>query len=148
MKKLIFETQMGIPGFINRVFLAMVLFPHGAQKMLGSFGGYGFNGTMGYFTETVHLPLIVALLIILIEFVGPFALLLGFAARIWYASIAVLFTGIILTSHLSNGFFMNWFGNQAGEGYEFHLLVIGMALAGLIGGSGNWSIDKLINPES
>jgi putative oxidoreductase len=125
--------------------LGIILFPHGAQKMLGWFGGYGFNGTMGFLTGTAGLPWFIAFLVIMIEFLGSVALVLGFATRIAAIGIIILFTGIIFTSHLQNGFFMNWAGNLKGEGYEFHLLIIGMALSLLISGAGKWSIDELLH---
>lgn len=98
---------------------------------------------MGFFTGTLHLPWLIGFLVILIEFVGSLSLIAGFAARIWSTLIIILFTGIILTSHIDNGFFMNWFGNQKGEGYEFHLLVIGLALAIVVKGSGKYSMHGI-----
>ena len=98
--------------------LGVVIFPHGAQKLFGWFGGYGFSGTMGYFTDTVGLPWLIAFLVIILESIGALALIAGFASRILSISYLVLAIGIILTSHLEHGFFMNWFGNQSGEGYE------------------------------
>jgi putative oxidoreductase len=125
--------------------LGVILFPHGAQKLLGWFGGYGFNGTMGFLTGAVGLPWILALLVILIEFFGAIALIFGFATRIVAVGIISLFTGIVLTSHIQNGFFMNWSSNTKGEGYEFHLLIIGIAIALLFSGAGKWSVDYAIH---
>lgn len=142
MKSLVFKTNNDWTGLILRLTTGIVLFPHGAQKMLGLFGGYGFLGTMGFFTDTIHLPWTVGFLVIVIEFVGSLSLIVGFASRVWSISIIVLMLGIIFTSHLNNGFFMNWFGNQAGEGYEYHLLLIGLSLATLIQGSGKLSVDE------
>jgi putative oxidoreductase len=144
MKNKIFNTNNDLTGLITRLTLGLTLFPHGAQKMLGMFGGYGFSGTMNFFTGTLHLPWIIGFLVIIIEFVGALSLIAGFASRIWSALTIILFIGIIFTSHLDNGFFMNWFGNQKGEGYEYHLLVIGLSLATLVNGSGKYSADKLI----
>lgn len=145
MKQLIFKTTKDWAGLIVRFTLGLILFPHGAQKLLGRFGGYGFNGTMDFFTGTVHLPWIIGFLVIIIEFFGALALIAGFASRIWAALILILFIGIIFTSHLANGFFMNWFGNQKGEGYEFALLMIGLSLAIMVKGGGKFSVDRLIN---
>lgn len=144
MKNKIFNTNNDLTGLITRLTLGLILFPHGVQKMLGMFGGYGFSGTMIFFTETMHLPWIIGFLVIIIEFVGALFLIAGFASRIWSALTIISFTGIIFTSHLDNGFFMNWFGNQKGEGYEYHLLIIGLSLAILINGSGKYSIDEKI----
>lgn len=136
------------PGYsLARLTLGLVLFPHGAQKLLGLFGGYGYSGTMDLLTTHLGLPAIVAFCVILIEFFGSLSLILGFLSRFWALSIAGMFVGIILTTQLQHGFFMNWFGNQAGEGYEYSLLVIGLALAIVVNGSGKFSIDRLISKK-
>lgn len=142
MKSLVLKTNNDFTGLIARLTLGLVLFPHGAQKMLGMFGGHGFTGTMDFFTGTLHLSWIVGFLVIVIEFVGAISLVAGFASRVWSALIIILFIGIIFTSHLDYGFFMNWFGNQKGEGYEYHLLIIGLALVILVNGSGKYSVDE------
>ncbi len=147
MKNKIFDTNHDLTGLIIRLTIGLILFPHGAQKLLGMFGGYGFSGTMGFFTGTMHLPWIIAFLVIMIEFFGSLSLIAGFASRIWAILIIILMVGIIVTSHIYNGFFMNWFGNQKGEGYEYHLLVIGLCLATLVNGSGKYSLDKFISKE-
>lgn len=117
------------------------MFPHGAQKLLGWFGGFGFEGTMGFFTQKMGLPWLVALLIIIGEFFGSLGLLVGFLTRFSAASIGVIMLGAISLVHWPHGFFMNWFGQQKGEGYEYHLLVIGIAAALLMTGGGKWSVD-------
>lgn len=147
MKNKIFNTNNDLTGVITRLTIGLILFPHGAQKMLGMFGGYGFIGTMNFFTGTLHLPWIIGFFVIIIEFVGALSFIAGFASRIWSVLTIILFIGIIVTSHLDNGFFMNWFGNQKGEGYEYHLLIIGLSLATLVNGSGKYSADKLINKQ-
>src|SRR5690349_2102564 len=106
MKRNLLSTTNDVPALIARVAAGMVLFPHGAQKALGWYGGYGFSGTMNFFTGTVHLPWIIGLLVIIIEFIGSLSLILGLASRIWAAAIVVVMTGILFTSHLQNGFFM------------------------------------------
>lgn len=143
MKKLL-QTDDGWAGLILRVTLGLVIFPHGAQKLLGWYGGFGFGGTMGFFTEQMHLPWLVAFLVIVGEFFGSLALLAGFLTRFVAASYIVIMAGAIATVHLPHGFFMNWGGKQAGEGFEYHLLVIGMAAALLIVGGGRWSVDGLL----
>ncbi len=142
--KALFQTDDSWSSLILRVALGVVMFPHGAQKLLGWYGGFGFDGTMGFFTETMHLPWLFALLIIIGEFFGSLGLLAGLLTRFSAASIGVIMLGAITLVHLPNGFFMNWFGKQAGEGYEYHLLVIGIAATLLITGAGRWSVDKLI----
>lgn len=142
MKNKIFKTNDSYLGLILRATLAIVVFPHGAQKLFGWFGGYGFSGTMGFFTETVGLPWIIGFLVIILESIGAIALLAGFATRIVAFTYILLALGITFTSHIENGFFMNWFGNQTGEGYEYFILWIGIAIALTITGGGKYSVDK------
>lgn len=132
-------------GLVARLTLAIILFPHGAQKMLGLFGGFGFTGTMDFFTNVMHLPWIIGFLVIIIEFIGSVSLLAGLGTRIWAILLIIVFLGIIFSAHIENGFFMNWSGNQKGEGYEFHVLIIGMALILLFTGSGQFSMDHSLN---
>jgi putative oxidoreductase len=131
----LFATRSGFSGLVLRVFLAVVFFPHGAQKVLGWFGGYGFSGTLNFFTNTLHVPTALALLVFAIEFLGPFALLIGFLTRL--AALGILFdmVGAVALIHAHNGFFMNWAGKTPpAEGFEYHLLAIAIALALVIGG--------------
>lgn len=144
MKQMIFKTENSYAGLIARAFIGLILFPHGAQKALGWFGGYGFTGTMQFFSESVHLPWLVGAAVILIEFIGSLCLLLGLAGRVWALAVIGLMIGII-PQHTANGFFMNWFGNQKGEGFEYHLLMIALAFIVLIGGSGKMSIDRKLS---
>lgn len=142
--KYFFQTHNDWTGLVLRLTLGLIIFPHGAQKLLGWFGGFGFSGTMGYFTGTVKLPWLIAFLVILVEFFGSLCLLAGLGGRIWSVALVILMLGIIFTAHVKHGFFMNWIGNQAGEGYEYHLLVIGMSIALLLNGSGKFSLDGII----
>jgi len=142
--KALFQTDDGLAGFILRGTLGLVIFSHGAQKLLGWFGGFGLNGTMGFFTQQMGFPWIIAFLIIIGESFGSLALLAGFLTRFTAASLAVIMLGAITMVHLPHGFFMNWFGQQHGEGYEYHLLVIGIAAALLITGGGRWSVDRVV----
>jgi putative oxidoreductase len=144
MKNKTFKTNHDWTGLVTRLTIGLILFPHGAQKMLGIFGGYGFSDTMGFFTGMLHLPWLIGFLVIVIEFFGSLSLIVGFASRLWSVLIIIEMLGAVITSHLANGFFMNWAGNQKGEGYEFHLLMIGLALATLITGSGRFSADEKI----
>lgn len=140
----ILSANGDVTGLILRLTIAFIIFPHGAQKLIGWFGGHGFKGTMGFFTGSVHLPYVVGLSVILIEFFSPVLLLFGLGTRIAAVGIIGLMIGIILTAHKQNGFFMNWAGNQAGEGFEYHLLVIGLAIALLIEGAGRFSLDRML----
>ena len=127
-----------------RIALGIVVFPHGAQKLLGWFGGFGYTGTMGFLTGMMHIPYPLALLVIAAEFFGALGLIVGFLGRIAAFGIAVNFIVVMFLVHLPNGFFMNWTGQQKGEGYEFFILLIAMAIAVLIRGSGAWSIDRML----
>ncbi|WP_439883117.1 DoxX family protein [Pontibacter sp. MBLB2868] len=127
---------------IARVFLGLVIFPHGAQKLLGWFGGHGPSGFIEGFPQITGLPGFFAWFVIIIEFIGSLCLIVGLWTRIWAFCLLCLFVGIILSVHLHNGFFMNWGGTQQGEGFEYHLLVIGMSWALIVGGAGYLSIDK------
>jgi len=142
------QTDDDSAGLILRVLLGIVFFPHGAQKLLGWFGGHGFSGTMGFFTENMGIPVIFAFLAIMAESLGSIALLTGFMTRIAALGIGTVMGVAVLMVHLPNGFFMNWFGNQKGEGFEFHLLAIAIAIALIIKGGGKWSIDRLLSKES
>ena len=141
------QTDNDIAGLILRVLLGIVFFPHGAQKLLGWFGGHGFSGTMGFFTENMGIPVIFAFLAIMAESLGSIALLTGFMTRIAALGIGTVMGVAVLMVHLPNGFFMNWFGNQKGEGFEFHLLAIAIAIALIIKGGGKWSIDRFLLKE-
>lgn len=143
MKSLL-DTDDAWTGFILRVTLGLVMFPHGAQKLLGWFGGFGFDGTMGFFTQKMGMPWMIAFLIIIGESFGSLGLLAGLLTRFTAASLAVIMLGAIALVHRQHGFFMNWFGQQQGEGYEYHLLVIGIAAALLVTGGGRWSVDREI----
>ena len=104
MKQKIFSTNNDWTGLIIRLTIGLILFPHGAQKMLGIFGGYGFNGTMSFFTATLHLPWLIGFLVILIEFVGSISFIAGIGSRIWSVAIIILMVGIIFTSHIQMDF--------------------------------------------
>ena len=144
----IVQTESGLIysllTLVLRLILAIVIFPHGAQKLLGLFGGYGYKGTMGYFTQTVHVPYVFGLLAIVAEFFGPLGLALGLFTRIAALGIGATMIVAAITVHRPNGFFMNWFGNQQGEGYEYFILAAGIALVLVITGSGAWSLDYLL----
>jgi putative oxidoreductase len=142
MKRLM-RTDGGAAGLILRLTLAIVIFPHGAQKALGWFGGGGFSGTVDFFSSQLGIPAAIAVLVIAAEFLGSLGLLFGFLTRICALGIGAVMLGAIFMVHLPNGFFMNWYGQEGvGQGYEFHLLAIGIALALLVTGGGAASVDK------
>jgi putative oxidoreductase len=137
------RTEDDRVAFGLRVLFAAVMFPHGAQHLVGWFGGYGFRGTFGWMTGTLGIPAPFAALAIVVEFFAPFALLLGIGGRA-----AALGLGSILavaaTTHRSNGFFMNWVNANPGEGFEYHLLGVAIAVALVVRGSGAFSIDRVL----
>lgn len=143
MKRLM-RTDGGAAGLILRLTLAIVIFPHGAQKALGWFGGGGFSGTIDFFSSQFGLPAAITVLVIAAEFLGSLGLLFGFLTRICALGIGAVMLGAVFMVHLPNGFFMNWMGTQQGEGYEFHLLALGIVLALLVTGGGAASVDKAL----
>jgi putative oxidoreductase len=133
---------------ILRVVLGFVFFAHGSQKMLGWFGGYGFAGTMNSFTHDMHIPAVFAFLAIAAEFFGGLGLLLGVLARIAAFGITMNMLVAIFMVHLPNGLFMNWSGQQKGEGIEYHLLVLAITITIMMRGAGALSVDRMLEPKS
>ena len=131
---------------LARLTLALVFFPHGAQHVLGWLGGYGFHGTLQWMTGTLGFPAPLAAVALLTELIAPVALLVGLGGRVAALGLVGLMLGA-LTTHWSNGFFMNWFGNlPAGqEGYEYHILAMALAGSVVLQGSGVWSVDRLLS---
>ena len=148
MVRKLFATSDDTATAILRVLLGVVFFAHGAQKMLGWFGGYGFSGTMGFFTGMMHIPAPLAFLAIAAEFFGGLGLILGFLTRIAAFGIAVNMLVAITAVHGAFGFFMNWTGAQKGEGFEYHLLVLAITAFLMIRGAGAFSIDRTIATAS
>jgi putative oxidoreductase len=142
-KKLV-NTDNDIATLVIRVMLGVVFFPHGMQKLLGWYGGYGFTGSMGFFTDTLHIPALFAFLAIMAEGLGSLGLITGLLTRVAAFGIGVNMVVAVYMLHWQHGFFMNWFGQQKGEGFEFHLLVIAMAIALIIKGGGALSVDRVL----
>jgi putative oxidoreductase len=140
----ILKTDDDVAGAIARLALGVMILPHGLQKTLGWFGGYGFSGTMGFFTDTMGIPWIFAFAAILAESVGGLMLILGLGARVASALVGITLFVAALTSHIQNGFFMNWFGQQKGEGIEFFILALGLALIVVLKGAGKLSADRAL----
>jgi putative oxidoreductase len=146
--KFLFKTNNSFAPTLARLTLGIVMFPHGAQKVLGWFGGYGFSGTMNFFTQQMHIPAVFAVLAIAAEFLGSLGLITGFLSRIAAFGIAMNMIVAIKMVHGANGFFINWAGTQKGEGFEYHLLAIGLALIVIIYGAGKASVDAAIAGRS
>jgi putative oxidoreductase len=128
-----------------RVTLALVLLPHGAQHLLGAFGGYGFSATVAWMSGSLGFPVPLAAGGILLEFFGPLLLLVGIGSRLVALALAV-FIAVAGSTHVANGFFMNWLGNlpAGAEGFEYHILVVAVAVAIAANGGGAWAVDQLI----
>jgi putative oxidoreductase len=142
MLRRLLQTDNNISWFLLRVTLGIVMLGHGLQKALGWFGGYGWDGTMNYFTGHVGIPYFLGALVILIESLGAVLLIIGVGGRFVAALMIIVMGGAFFVDHLPNGFFMNWFGNKKGEGFEFDILFVIIAIVLVINGSGKFSIDR------
>jgi putative oxidoreductase len=129
-----------------RITLALVLLPHGGQHLLGVFGGYGFTATVAWMSGSLGIPAPLAVTGILLEFIGPLLLLAGVGSRLVGLALAVFMTTAGST-HIANGFFMNWLGNMpAGvEGFEYHILAVTIAISIALNGAGAYSIDRVLD---
>jgi putative oxidoreductase len=143
MLRKLFATNRDIVPIFLRLTLGAVMFPHGAQKVLGWFGGGGFNATLEGMTG-MGLPAAIVVMVMIAEFLGSLGLILGFLTRLSALGVISVMLGAIFTVHQQYGFFMNWMGKQAGEGFEYHLLAIGIAVALLVRGGGAFSIDRAL----
>jgi putative oxidoreductase len=143
--RFLLSSSPTLSATVLRLGLAAAIFPHGAQKAFGWFGGPGFSGQVQYFTETAGLPTAVAVLVILIEVLAPLALVLGLLTRLAALGVGAVMVGAVATVHWQNGFFMNWSGQKAGEGFEYHILALSIALALLIAGGGRLSLDRRLS---
>lgn len=135
------ETPTEVYLTVCRLLLGGVMFAHSTQKLLGWFGGEGFRATLQSFRDNLGIPLVLSVVVILAEFFGSVGLIVGFLGRVASVAIISIMAGAVLIVHLENGFFMNWSGTARGEGFEYHLLAIGLALPILAKGSGALSID-------
>jgi putative oxidoreductase len=145
MKRILATNPQNTVALIARLALGSVVFAHGAQKLFGWFGGFGFEGTMGFLTTQGGLPYVAALLVIFIESIGALLVLTGFFTRIAAFAILAEFAGVVYKIHWANGFFMNWGGNQKGEGIEFFVLLFGLIAVLLLTGGGRASIDAALS---
>src|SRR2546427_1410783 len=144
MIRKLYATDGNTATVILRLVLGVVFFAHGAQKMLGWFGGWGFSATMGFFTGMMHIPAPLAFLAIAAEFFGGLGLILGFLTRIAAFGIAMNMIVAIAMVHSTFGFFMNWIGTQKSEGFEYHLLALAITAFLMIHGAGAFSVDRTI----
>lgn len=138
------DTRAGLAPTVLRLALGLVMFPHGAQKLFGWFGGGGLGPTIDFF-GSLGMPAVLAVAVTLVEFFGSLALIAGALSRVAALGIAGILAGAVLLVHAPNGFFMNWYGTQAGEGFEYHVLAIALAVAIAITGSGRFSVDRALS---
>ncbi|WP_343560312.1 DoxX family protein [Sphingobacterium sp.] len=150
IKQCLHSTDNSWTPFILRLTLGLVLFPHAAQKLFGWFDGPGLQGEIDYMTSHVNLPMFLVVSAIAVECLGTFFILFGFLTRLTSIAIFFLFIGMIVVDHAAHGFFMNWFGKMpaGAEGFEYHLLVLGICLALILQGGGRYSLDKLWGSKS
>lgn len=138
------KTKDDWAPLIARVALGIVMFPHGAQKILGIWGGHGLQPVMESFNMWFGIPYFITALVAIAEFFGSIALILGFMSRFSASSMIMVMLGAIYYV-ARNFFFMNWYSQPGrGEGFEFHLLVIGLSLIVVIAGGGKFSLDGLL----
>ena len=145
MLRKLMQTRNDSSLAILRLALGVVFLAHGAQKMLGWFGGFGFSGTMGFFTQNLHIPAPFAFLAIAAEFFGGLGLIAGLLGRVAAFGIATNMLVAVLMIHHKFGFFMNWTGKQAGEGLEYFVLAIAAAVVIMMKGSGALSLDAALS---
>jgi len=131
------SSAIDVALLIARVIVGIVVMMHGAQKLFGAFGGPGLSavvqmmGPLGY-------------LVTIGEFFGGLGLIVGFLSRFSAASLIVIMLGAVAMVHGKVGFFMNWTGNQGGEGFEYHLLAIAILLVILIAGPGRLAVARVL----
>ncbi len=138
------RTPNEVAPLVLRVCFAVVMFPHGLQKVFGLYGGQGIQGTMQSFTDQLHIPPLFAFLAIVTEFIAPLLLAVGLLTRLAALALGIQMTVAALMVHVKVGFFMNWFGTQQGEGFEYHILAVAIALALVLKGGGAASLDSAI----
>jgi putative oxidoreductase len=141
------QTEPSYTLLVLRVALAIVILPHGAQKLLGWFGGPGVDGTMQLFAA-LGVPAGIAVLVIVSDFFGSLALAIGLVGRFAAFGTTMVMLGAMALVHAPNGFFLNWNGDQAGEGIQFHLLVLAVSVVLMARGSGAWSVDRWLLREA
>jgi len=147
MLKKIINTENDYVALVLRLALGYVFFFHGMQKLTTMFGGYGYTGTMGFFTQKLGIPAVFAFLAIMAEGLGWVGLITGLLTRIAAFGITVNMIVAVKMLHFQNGIFMNWFGNQKGEGYEYHILAIAIGIALMIKGGGALSVDRALSDK-
>jgi putative oxidoreductase len=127
-----------------RLAAGIMIFPHGLQKAFGVWGGRGLSGQLEFFQHHDHIPLVFAFLAIMAELLGGIGLITGFLTRVAAFGLLCNMTIGPYISNLQYGYFLNWTGQQKGEGIEFHILAAAMALTIVARGAGAFSVDRLL----
>jgi putative oxidoreductase len=136
MLKQLFATDESRTLLFQRIIAGCVMFPHGTQKLVGAWGGHGWDATMGQLTS-MGIPTPIAALVIIIEFFGAIGVVLGLGTRIAALGLVAVMLGAIFTVHLEHGFF-------APMGIEYHLLYLALVIPLVIRGGGAYALDHLI----
>ena len=140
----LFSTDPDWTLTLIRVILGIVFFAHGAQKVLGWFGGTGLKETLRTMHEFIGIPVPLAFVAVMAEFLGGLGLIVGLLSRVAAIGICLTMLSAIAMVHWRFGLFMNWFGDRKGHGFEYHLLAVGLAIVIVVGGSGALSLDRLV----
>jgi putative oxidoreductase len=141
----LFKTRSSWAPIFARLALGIIFFAHGAQKFLGLFGGLGMSKTIQAFHQGMGIPPSLTVIVIIVEFFGGIAIILGLFTRIAAIGLVVDMLVAVFKVHLHNGFFLNWFNEpNKGHGVEYNLALIGLALSLVVWGAGSLSFDKLI----
>lgn len=143
MKKFFLTSNDGMLALL-RITAGFIVLAHGVQKLFGWFGGHGVSATMESFEQWFGLPGFVTFLVIMSDSVGAVCLIMGFATRFMASSIALVMIGAVVLVHGKWGFYMNWYSERRGEGFEFHLLILTIMIVLIIRGGGKASVDQWI----
>ncbi len=139
------DTSPELSSFVLRMSLGIMILPHGLQKLFGWFGGFGFQNTISFFSKNLGIPKILGALVIFVEVFGGLALLLGLGTRLAAGAVGFVLLVAAFLLHTKHGFFMNWFGNQSGEGVEFFIIALAIAVALIFQGGGKFSLDSFLS---
>jgi putative oxidoreductase len=140
--KKVTHSNAGFGALALRIPIGIIFTAHGAQKLFGSFGGYGLEGT-GQWMESIGLApgFLMALLAGSAEFFGGLFLLLGVLTRPAAIALAGTMVVAIFSVHFENGLFMS------NNGYEFALALLAASISLAFSGSGKVAIDNLISKK-
>jgi putative oxidoreductase len=143
----LFRTHPSWAPIFARLALGIIFIAHGAQKVLGVWGGPGWSGSIQFLGQ-MGIPPALAIIAMLTELLGGIAIILGLLTRLAALGLTINMLVAAYMVHLPNGFFINFACSpDRGHGVEFNLALIGLSLALFIWGGGNLSIDQAIGGE-